>query len=82
MYMNGQVDSALRYRVSVGNPSAGNYSLIHKNIQKDDAGRYLCCLENVACSGQMLQYIYTVYVNGLLLFAIKSCTHLFNLASN
>ena len=64
MYSNGEVDFALQYRVNVSNPSAGDYSLIHYNIQKDDAGRYVCCLENTACSGQMLQYIYTVYVNG------------------
>jgi len=64
MYSSGEVDFALQYRVNVSNPSAGDYSLIHYNIQKDDAGRYVCCLENTACSGQMLQYIYTVYVNG------------------
>jgi len=66
MYLNGEVDFALKYRVNVSNPAAGDYSLIHYNIQKDDAGRYLCCLENTACSGQMMKYIYTVYVNGLL----------------
>jgi len=66
MYTNGEVDFALRYRVNVSNPAAGDYSLIHHNIQKDDAGRYLCCLDNTARSGQMLQYIYTVIVHGML----------------
>jgi len=71
MYSNGEVDFALQYRVNISNPAGGDYSLIHHNIQKDDAGRYMCCLENAACSGQMLQYIYTVYVNGLSAFAFK-----------
>ena len=65
MYRNGKVDFALQYRVKVSNATTGDYSLIHHNIQKDDAGRYMCCLENTACSDQMLQFIYTVYVNGM-----------------
>jgi len=70
MYIDGKVDFALKYRVSISNPSAGNFSLLHQKIQKDDAGRYICCLENTACSGQMLQYSYTVYVNGLLALSV------------
>ena len=65
IYKNGEVFRPLQYRINVSDPSAGDFSLIHDNIQKDDAGRYMCCLENAACSGQMMKYIYTVYVTGV-----------------
>jgi len=65
MYYRGAVDYYLQQRVNVSNPRAGDFSLIHFNIQKDDAGRYMCCQESRSCIHQKLQFVYTVYVNGM-----------------
>jgi len=65
MYRSGKVDMYLKYRVKVIDPTAGNFSLLHSNVQKDDAGRYICCQENTACSDQIIQFFYTVFVNGM-----------------